>query len=209
MPMEEVIGIWRKFISESSLSRVHKHMEERETAVITAFRGDISDTSKCAERADVPAEGDTNLSRNRDLKAALLSLGYGVTKAKGSYIENFNTPEAFEVSEDSLFVVNLEEDPSFVDSIITLGEKYCQDSVLIIPKGAKGAYLIGTNNSEFPGYGNKIEVGERGFGREKEFMTKIRNRPFTFGEGLETYKKLSRNERMAVKAIAKKVLKNT
>ena len=207
--MEEVIGIWRKFISESSLSRVHKHMEERETAVITAFRGDIEDFSKCTERSDTPEEEDTNLSRNRDLKAALLSLGYGVTKAKGSYIENFSTPEAFEVSEDSMFVVNLEEDPSFANSITTLGEKYCQDSVLIIPKGAKGAYLIGTNNSEFPGYGNKIEVGERDFGREKEFMTKVRNRPFTFGEGLETYKKLSRNERMAVKAIAKKVLKNT
>ena len=156
--MEEVIGIWRKFISESSLSRVHKHMEERETAVITAFRGDIQDFSKCTERSDTPGEEDTNLSRNRDLKAALLSLGYGVTKAKGSYIENFNTPEAFEVSEDSMFVVNLEEDSSFVNSITTLGEKYCQDSVLIIPKGAKGAYLIGTNNSEFPGYGNKIEV---------------------------------------------------
>lgn len=209
MPMEEVIGIWRKFISESSLSRVHRHMEQRETAVITAFRGDIQDSSKCTERADTPSEGDDNLSRNRDLKAALLSLGYGVTKAKGSYIENFNTPEAFEVSEDSMFVVNLEDDPSFVDSITTLGEKYCQDSVLIIPKGAKGAYLMGTNNSEFPGYGNKVEVGERDFGREKEFMTKVRNRPFTFGEGLETYKKLSRNERMAVKAIAKKVLKNT
>tara|TARA_B100000214_G_scaffold363464_1_gene328996 strand:- start:4601 stop:5227 length:627 start_codon:yes stop_codon:yes gene_type:complete len=207
--MEEVIGIWRKFISESSLSRVHRHMEQRETAVITAFRGDIQDSSKCTERADTPSEGDDNLSRNRDLKAALLSLGYGVTKAKGSYIENFNTPEAFEVSEDSMFVVNLEDDPSFVDSITTLGEKYCQDSVLIIPKGAEGAYLMGTNNSEFPGYGNKIEVGERDFGREKEFMTKVRNRPFTFGEGLETYKKLSRNERMAVKAIAKKVLKNT
>ena len=207
--MEEVIGIWRKFISESSLSRVHRHMEQRETAVITAFRGDIQDSSKCTERADTPSEGDDNLSRNRDLKAALLSLGYGVTKAKGSYIENFNTPEAFEVSEDSMFVVNLEDDPSFVDSITTLGEKYCQDSVLIIPKGAKGAYLMGTNNSEFPGYGNKVEVGERDFGREKEFMTKVRNRPFTFGEGLETYKKLSRNERMAVKAIAKKVLKNT
>jgi hypothetical protein len=184
-------------------------MEEHETAVITAFRGNVEDTSKCTEKSDTPTEGTTNASRNRDLKATLLSLGYGVTKAKGSYIEDFNTPEQFEVREDSLFVVNLEGDPSFVDSITTLGEKYCQDSVLIVPQGGSGAYLLGTNNSEFPGFKNKIEVGERDFGKEKEFMTKIRNRPFTFGEGLETYKKLTRNERMAVKAIAKKVLKNT
>ena len=207
--MDEVLGVWRRFLSESSLSRVQHHMEEHETAVLTAFRGDILDDSKCTDAADVASETDDNASRNRDLKATLLSLKYGVTKAKGSYIENFATSEAFEVIETSLFVVNLENDPSFEDSITTLGEKYCQDSVLIIPRGAKGAYLVGTNNSEFPGYGNKSEVGERDFGRDSEFMTKIRNRPFTFGEGLETYKKLSRNERMAVKAIAKKVLKNT
>jgi len=184
-------------------------MEKHETATITAFRGDISDASKCADGTDYPSEEDTNLTRNRDLKATLLSLGYGVTKANGSYIEDYDTPEAFEVSEDSYFVVNLNDDPSFVHSITTLGEKYCQDSVLVIPQGGEGAYLYGTNNSEFPGYGKKVAVGRRDFGREKEFMTKIKNRPFTFGEGLETYKKLSKNERMAVKAIAKKVLKNT
>lgn len=206
--MEEVFGIWRKFLSESSLSRVHQHIENYETAIITAFRNDITDTSKCLDTAEISAEGDTNMTRNRDLKAALLSLGYGVTKVKGSYIEDFKTPEAFEVTENSLFIVNLEEDPSFVDTILTLGEKYCQDAVLIIPAGGEDAYLRGTNNSEFPGYGNKVMVGKREFGREKEFMTKVRGRPFTFGEGLDTYKKLSRNERMAVKAIAKKVLKS-
>lgn len=207
--MDQVLGVWRKFLSESSLSRVHRHMEEHTTAVISASRNDISDGSACTSRAQVPIEGETNATRSRDLKAALLSLGYGVTKAKGSYIEDYETPSAVEVSENSLFIVNLENDPSFEDSIITLGERYCQDSVLIIPAGGAGAYLYGTNKSEFPGYGKKVDVGARGFGREAEFMTKIRNRPFTFGEGLETYKKLSRNERMAVKAIAKKVLKNT
>ncbi len=206
--MGEVLSVWRKFLSESSLSRVQHHMEEHETAVLTAFRGDIMDDSKCTDAAVVAAEDDTNAIRNRDLKATLLSLKYGVTKAKGSYIENFETPEAFELVETSLFVVNLGNRPNFEASITQLGEKYCQDSVLIIPRGGQGAYLVGTNNSKFPGYGNKVEVGERDFGRESEFMTKIRNRPFTFGEGLETYKKLSRGERMAVKAIAKKVLKN-
>jgi len=43
-------------------------------------------------------------------------------------------------------------------------------------------------------------------GQEAEFMTRVQDRPFTFGEGLDTYKKLSRNERMAVRSIAKKVL---
>ena len=38
-------------------------------------------------------------------------------------------------------------------------------------------------------------------------MTKVNNRPITTKEGLETYNKLSRLEKMAVSAIAQKILK--
>ena len=133
---------------------------------------------------------------------------YGVTNVDGSYIEDFNTPEAYEVAEDSFFVVNLKDDPDFAKYIVILGEDFCQDAVLIIPKGGQGAYLHGTNNSEFPGYGRRVQAGDLSFGREKEFMTKVGGRPMAFTEELETYKKLSRAGRMTVKAIAKKILKN-
>ena len=126
------MSIWRKLLSESSLSRVQSHMSKYETAIITSHRGNLEDASRCTEEA-VQQDGESNKTRNRDLKAVLLAQGYGVTKAKGSYIEDFETPAAMEVSEDSFFVVNLKNDPSFVDTITTLGEKYCQDSVLIIP----------------------------------------------------------------------------
>ena len=43
--------------------------------------------------------------------------------------------------------------------------------------------------------------------KESEFMTRVNKRPFTFGEGLETYKNLSRLERMVVKSIKKQLLK--
>ena len=207
--VDRILNKWRAFLTETGLSRVHQHMENHDCAVLTSFRADITDSSKCTEKSVAYQEGETNLSRNRDLKAVLLSQNYGVTKGKGSYIENYDTPEAYEVSEDSFFVVNLPDDAGFVDNLITLAEKYCQDSVLIIPRGGDGAYLRGTNNSEFPGFGQEIKVGKREYGKEKEFMTKIRNRPFTFGEELETYKKLSKNERMAVRAISKKILKNS
>ena len=87
-----------------------------------------------------------------------------------------------------------------------LGKKFCQDSVLIIPKGGQGAYLHGTNNSEFPGLDQKIMVGDLKMGGEDEFMTKVGNRPFTFGEGLETWKRLSRLERQAISALVKVIL---
>ena len=210
--MKKILYEWRLFLNESSLSRLYRHMMDYDTAIITAFRNDPSDELKCTDVSEVGAvEGEnttqqTNKRRNRVLKATLLSLKYGVTRVDGSYIEDFETPAAYEVAEESFFVVNLQDDPGFIDQISNLGEKFCQDAVLIVPRGAEGAYLFGTNNSEFPGHGQRIEAGDLSFGREKEFMTKVGNRPMAFTEELETYKDLSRLERMAAKAMAKKVL---
>ena len=205
--MKKILNEWRQFLNESSLSRLYRHMMAHDTAIITAYRGDPNDDSNCVDKSQA-TEDSTNKLRNRDLKATLMALGYGVTSVDGSYIENFNTPEAYEVAEHSFFVVNLEDNPDFAEYIVILGEDFCQDAVLIIPKGGQGAYLHGTNNSEFPGYGQKVQAGELSFGREKEFMTKVRDRPMAFTEELETYKQLSRAGRMVAKAIAKKILKN-
>ena len=128
---------WKELLSESSLSRIYRHIQKTDVAIITAYRDDPFDLSKCLSDAEV-VEADTknprasNLLRNRNLKAVLLSKKYGVTKVKGSYIEDFDTPQAIEVKENSLFVVNLEQDPNFVNDIVMLGKKFCQDSVLII-----------------------------------------------------------------------------
>jgi len=168
--------------------------------------------SKCAKGSvdDNDQEGSTkdlNKRRNRDLKAMLLGFDYGVTAVDGSYIENFEQPDQIEVKEDSLFVVNLNDDPDFARNVQEMAEKFCQDSVIIIPQGGKAAYLHGTNESDFPGYGEKVEVGDLKMGKEAEFMTRVGKRPFTFGEGLETYDKLSRLEKMAVKSIREQLLK--
>ena len=205
--MKKILNEWRQFLNESSLSRLYRHMMAHDTAIITAYRGDPNDDSNCVDKSQA-TEDSSNEVRNRDLKATLMTLGYGVTSVDGSYIENFNTPEAYEVAEHSYFVVNLEDNPDFAEYIVILGEDFCQDAVLIIPKGGQGAYLHGTNNSEFPGYGQKVQAGDLSFGREQEFMTKVRGRPMAFTEELETYKQLSRAGRMVAKAIAKKILKN-
>lgn len=204
--MKTILTEWKKFLTESSLSRLHHHIGDHDTAILTAFRNDPADMSKCTDKA-IPLEpGETNMLRNRDLKATLLSMGYGVTKVRGTYIEDFDTPEAVEVGENSLFVVNLTNGENFFETMTELAEKYCQDSVLLIPQGGQGAYLLGTNHSDFPGYAQQVVVGNIKMGHEAEFMTRVGGRPLTFAEGLDTYKKLSRNERMAVKSIAKKVL---
>ena len=203
--MKNIINEWRGFINESGLSRIYKHIMEHDCVVITAFRDDANDDSKCTDKAVI---GGDNMERNRDLKATLLGLGYGVTKVDGSYIEGFGTPLAKEVKENSLFCVNLNDDADFVERLASLGEKFCQDSIIVFPKGGEGAHLLGTNNVEFPGYGKKSMQGDLSMGQEAEFMTRINNRPFTTKESveLETYNQLPRLQRMAVRAIQKRIL---
>ena len=224
--MDKILTEWRKYLTESGLSRIHQHITEHDCAIFSGFRGDIQDTSACTDKAISPDEGDTNMNRNREIKAILEAYKdddgnhvYGVTKVDGAWIEDYGLPSAKEEKEKSLFAVNLGDDPNFVDMILDLGERYCQDAVLIIPKGGKGVYLMGTNNAEFPSYGKKIDQGSVSFGDEgAEFMTRVKGRPFSASpdeedltEELETYKTLSRWGRMAVNGIAasyRKKIKN-
>jgi len=196
-------------------------MIEHDTAILTAFRDDPLDGSKCD--LELPSEeiGENtvlqiNKRRNHELKAVLLDAGYGVTAVDGSYIENYRTPEqitqdeeagseapkAIEVKEGSYFVVNLLDNPDFFNGIISLGVQYCQDSVLLVPKGAEEAFAHGTNQSPWPGKGNRESIGGFSAGAEGEFMTRVSGRPVVFKENIQSYRDLSRQERMVVRAIA-------
>ena len=209
--MKIIIERKKTTLNESSLSRTWQWIEAHECANISASRNDASDLTYCLD--SVMSELD-NKERNRILMAALMKKGYGVTEMRGSYIENYKTEDATEVSETSLFVVNLEDTPGFADAIIGFGKQTCQDSVLIIPQGGEGAYLYGTNNFEWPGLDKKIFPGKLGFGKEAEFMTKVHGRPYTFttpedsiDESLQTYSKASRMGKWAITVVAQPLLK--
>ena len=190
--MEKIIENWQRFLIESSLSRLYKHMTEHDSSILSAFRNEFT-------RAE-------NYERNRELKARLLERGYGVTKVAGSYIENFQTPKAMEVSEESFFVSNRKDDPQFIEVISGLGEEYNQDSVLLILQGAENAYLLGTSpEGEYPTYGSEESVGSLKMGEESEFMSRVSGRPVTFFESLETYENLSRNSKWAVKKLVERL----
>ena len=167
-------------LNESSLSRVWRHSEEFDVAMVTAFR---NKKENCVEGENDGTEFSykENLERNKDLKSVLLKMGYSVTNIKGSYIENFETPQAVEVSENSFFVVNVNNDENFKSVISKLGTYFCQDTILYKKKG-DDAVLIGTNNSDFPGFGNEFKLGKFKGGKDAEFMSKVNNRPFYFGE---------------------------
>jgi hypothetical protein len=210
---------WQTFlINEAGLAKIRQDMLDFDTAFITAFRGDISDKSMCAyvpppkdvsERSRMGRKGVTNRSNNKDLSAYILSRGYGLKNVQGSYIENFGSldPEKIprEVKENSFFVVNLNNDPQFFDEIIDLGKRYCQDSVILVPKGGE-AFLYGTNNT-YPGLDQKETVGKFMGGETGEFMSRIGGRPFVMKEEEETktYNDYSGKQRQAIKLMSKRV----
>ena len=195
-------------------------MLDYDTAFITAFRGDIDDKSMCvyvppseeelSERDKMGKRGETNKRNNKELSAFLLSQGYGVKNVQGSYIENFGSidPEKVprEVKEASFFVTNLNGDPEFAEQIINLGKRFCQDSVIIVPKGEEG-YIYGTNNGKYPRLDQKETVGKFAGGERGEFMSRIGGRPFVMKEDEETktYEDLPGKQRQVAKLIAQRV----
>lgn len=189
-------------VKETSLSRVWSFGQKYDIASITAFRKKMINCIGYREDQveDKEYSKKENIDRNKDLYAYLIRNGYGVTKVKGSYIENFNTPKAMEVTEDVFFVINSISDPNFFDTIIKLGKVFCQDSVLLKPKNEK-AFLYGTNKSDFPGLDQKYDLGEFKGGMESEFMTKVgkSKRPFVFAEDYNVNSRkiiLDRSERV-------------
>ena len=199
--MRDLMNKFAKVLTESTLNRVHKHVMEHDCSIITAFRNsfvncldDVNDEKRLNIR--------TNKNINKTLKSALLSLGYGVTEVKGTYIENYLSDNEIEVKEDSYFVVNLKDDPNFIDNIIKMGEILCQDSVLIIKQGGNDNYLVGTNKSDFPGHGEIVKLGKLTAGIESQFMTKVGGRPFT----LESFDNLQINSKRIVVEYSKPII---
>jgi len=177
-------------IAESGLSRIFQHTAEHQCGILTAWRSDAFDRSLCVGKDFTPEEiesfdGDkdeANKINNRNLKAFLLDKGYGVTDVGGNYIENFEKSTAIEVSEDSMFVVNLSDSPGFFADLKKAGEKYCQDAVLLIELGGEDAYLLGTNKGTYPGLGKKASQGGIKLGREGKFMSRVGGKPFKFAD---------------------------
>ena len=137
--MNDIHQKWRQFlINEGGLAKIKQDMDNYDTAIITAFRGDINDKSMCvyvapdeeelSERSKEGKRGKTNRKNNKDLAAYLMTQGYGIKNLQGSYIENFGSldPEKVprEVKENSFFVVDLNKDPEVFEQVINLGKRF-------------------------------------------------------------------------------------
>jgi len=163
---------------EKSLSRIWNHMQNHDTGFITAYRSKIDDTIVSHRE---------NAQRNKSLLAKLQYKGYGVISVEGSYIENYGSSDEIEVGEHTFFVIDLKDKGNLKEDLIELGEVFDQDSILFIPKGSEKGMLIGTSKRQnsYPGYGVTKLLNSPVFGKEGEFLTRVRNRPFIFESKIE------------------------
>ena len=169
-----------KVVNESSLSRLWKHSQGHDTGTISAFR----DSKDCGRGEKYTLS--QNKQRNSQLKAKLLSAGFGVTSIKGTYIENYKSTNAIEVEEDSFFVVNYQDKGDLKKRLIKFGEEFEQDSITF-SKASGEYYLISTNKcpTGYPGFGKigvEVKLGKPIFSENGEFFSKINGRPFVFKE---------------------------
>ena len=153
----------------ASLSRVWQHTQNRNVGILTAHRAgnDVA----------------TNNRHNAELAAAIRASGLGYLKVKGRYVENYGTPDAKNVDENSYLVVGKEGDDNgqLKGFLKQQGQKFDQDSVLYKPYDDESAYLIGTNNADFPGYGNEHPVGKWHPNKMAEFHSVLfPGKSFTF-----------------------------
>lgn len=172
---------FEKYITEKSLSRAYHHIKLHDAGLITAFR-----YARDCGAGDLYTKAE-NLARNKSLLAKLMTKGYSVTKVKGSYIENYNTPNAVEVGENAFFVVDIKDTGNLKNDLKSLGGQFEQDSILFIHSGGERGELIGTNKcpDSFPGYGKINKLKNPVFGKSGEFSTKIKGRPFILKESFE------------------------
>lgn len=157
-------------VSESSLSRVTGKMGNHAIGMITAFRGEYTRRE--------------NMQRNVSLRSKLLNAGMQVTPVKGEFIENFGTDNAKPVRENTLFVVNPKEgdDNGALETLLrSLGEEFEQDSIFTKPFGQSGRVVGTTKRAGVePAHGDGFDLPDYHPGKTAEFMTRVRNRPFTF-----------------------------
>lgn len=159
--------IIHKHLKEASLSRIWKHIEEgRPFGMITAFRWNF--------------DLKQNLARNKQLEAAIRSAGYGFFRMEGHYIEGFGTDNEQPVKEQSFFVIGDDDHATFKLFLKQQGTRFEEDSIFYYDPEKKRGFLVGTNNTGFPGKNKELDVGKWHPSKVGEFYSKMKRQTFVF-----------------------------
>lgn len=161
-------------LNENGLSRIYAQTKKHDYGTITAFRGTYNTKE--------------NRARNKSLLSKLRSKRYSVTSISGKYIENINTPQEQEVSEDSYLVVDVLDTGNLRQDLMQLGQQFEQDTILYGNAGEQSV-LIGTSKRKDakPAFGQEELQGGAIFGKKGELMSRVKNRPFVFDQLSTSY----------------------
>lgn len=158
-------------LNESSLTRIQSKIEDSRCATLSAFR---NENGKKINRAN-----------SAKLASLIKEHGFSYTQIVGHYVEEDKDGKEVPVKELSFFVQNKEgeSDADFDKAISEISASFKQECVLIIPKGGKDAFLLGTLNKEdaWLSKGEKFKVGNGTYGKiTAQCYSKINGRPFEF-----------------------------
>lgn len=169
-----------EFLNESGLNRVFQSTQKHDFGMITAYRY----ATECGE-GEIYSYAQKQ-QRNKSLLMKLRAARFSVTAIRGSYIENYGSNNAKEISENSFLVVDINDRGDLKEVLLKLGEEFEQDSILFGSAGGSGT-LIGTNHcpNAYPGYHVEVPQGGAVFGKTGEFMSRVKDRPFVFSESVE------------------------
>lgn len=164
----EFLNESKEQINESSLSRLWRKYKESDSGTISAFRGEYSK--------------EENMERSRKLSSALIGAGYSVTSVNGAYIENYGSDHERKVKEKSFIVFDRNKTGKLKKDLMKLGELYDQDSITFSSVEDGNYYLIGTSkrSDAFPKYHVEMKLGKPMFGKDGEFHSTVKGRPFVF-----------------------------
>lgn len=177
----------RGSLTESSINRMMSWVNNKDIAIITAFRYELKDRKKWSRNKTYMGPENSwewghqftheeNRQKNKMMVAELMSLGYGVTKVKGVYPEG----QTRESHEESYLVVNLDNDKNFRKNLQRIAEYYNQDSVYYKGRREKEGHLIGTNGAGWPEYHKKGEGSTLKIGTASNYMSRLGNTAFSF-----------------------------
>lgn len=179
--INEIMSKVSPVISESSMTRIKHWLSTKDIAIITAYRTSlihVTDNTIIDIKVGTRYTTAQKKERQTRLKSLLLTRGYGVTRMTGGFKEHGQENHTIE---ESLFVVNLKDDPTFFDNIVILGEKFNQDSILYKGKDDEVAFGVVTNNSDdLAPVGTKFPIGKLKSNVNAQFMSRIKNMGFAF-----------------------------
>lgn len=152
----------QSILSEVKLSRVWKHLNDKNTnvGIITAFRGEY-DTKE-------------NIRRNKELANTLRKMGLGYFFVDGSWIENEGTPKEELNSETSIFVTSTGDSDTLKNKLIELSKKYNQDGFSFKGSNSNKYDIIDKNGKKIMSFDNVK------FNKLASVYTKMRNKKGSF-----------------------------